>query len=332
MEKDTKTPLPLKEELKRLLPDRGVQLAWLVLAGVFTWFYWSSFASLIRAWWSTEDYQHGFFVPIFALVLLWLRRDMIVESSGRGSWWGLPLFGVWAAMRWAAVYFNYGSLPEMSMIPFFAGVTILVGGWQGLRWAWPAIFFLFFMIPLPGAVQGMASQQLQSIATRISVYVIQTLGIPAAAQGNVIQLTAQTMEIARACSGLRMMMLFFAICIGAALVSHRPLWERLVMVASAAPIAVMSNVVRIVLTAVAYEIASQWPTVIDLETAGEKIHDWAGYLMMPIGLLMLLAELWLLSKLLISPAHDRPLVMGRVLAESGPQTGIQPSAPRRRRR
>jgi exosortase len=332
MENETWTPRPLKEELKRLLPSRGAQLAWLVLAGGFIWFYWSSFESLVRAWLATEDYQHGFFVPIFSLFLLWLRRDMIAQSSGRGSWWGLPLFGVWAAMRWTAVYFNYGWFSEMSIIPFFAGVAIFVGGWQGLHWAWPAILFLVFMIPLPGSIQGILSEQLQSIATRISVYVIQTLGIPAAAQGNVIQLTDKPLEVARACSGLRMMMLFFAICIGAAFVSRRPLWERLVMVGSAAPIAVMSNVARIVMTAVAYEIASRWPSVIDLETSGERIHDWAGYLMMPIGLLLLLTEMWLLSKLLITSLHDRPLAMGRVLAESGPQEAIRPSALRRRRR
>jgi exosortase len=220
---------------------------------------------------------------------------------------------------------------ELSMLPFFAGVAIVVGGWQGLRWAWPAVLFLFFMIPLPGAVQGVASQQLQAVATRLSVFVIQTLGIPAVAQGNVIQLTEQPLEVARACSGLRMMMLFFAICIGAAFISHRPLWERLIMIASAAPIAVMSNVARIVLTAVLYEIAGRWPSVINLETASETIHNWAGYLMMPFGLLLLLVEMSLLSKLLIAPTSDRSLAVGRVLAGDGTGTTTQPVLRRRHR-
>ena len=43
------------------------------------------------------------------------------------------------------------------------------------------------MIPLPGAMQGAFSQLLQGIATRISVFVIQTLGLPAVAQGHLIQ-------------------------------------------------------------------------------------------------------------------------------------------------
>ena len=60
----------------------------------------------------------GFFVPFFALFLLWFRRDMIADFKGSGSWWGLPLFIVWAVMRWVAIYFNYGSLSEFSIIQF----------------------------------------------------------------------------------------------------------------------------------------------------------------------------------------------------------------------
>jgi exosortase len=313
---DLKTELRFKEELKRLLPGPAVQVAWLVVAAAFILFYRHSLLGLVHTWWSTEDYQHGFFVPIFALVLLWHRRAMI-PSAAQGSLWGLPFFVVWAVMRWTAVYFNYGTLPELSMLPFFAGVAIFVGGWQGLQWSWPAIVFLFFMIPLPGAVQGMASEQLQSVATRISTFVIQTLGIAAVAQGNIIQLSEKPLEVARACSGLRMMMLFFALCIGAAFVSRRPLWERLLMIASAAPIAVISNVARIVITGVLYEVAGRWPAVIDLETAGEAIHNWAGYAMMPIGLLLLWGEMLLLSKLMISPTSERSLAAGRAMTGMG---------------
>lgn len=301
--KTTATNPSVIEELKRLLPQPKVQAGWLALAAVFVWFYWSSLQYLIDTWWSQEDYQHGFVVPVFAVYLLWLRRDMIPPLGGRGSWWGLAFFGLWAVMRWTAVYFNYGTLPELSMLPFFAGTALFVGGWQGLLWSWPAILFLFFMMPLPGAVQGMASEQLQRIATQMSTFVIQTLGIAAVAQGNVIQLAERPLEVARACSGLRMMMLFFALCIGAAFVTRRPLWEKLVMIASAAPIAVVSNGARIILTAVIYQFATLWPSVIDLDTAAEVIHAWAGYMMMPIGLLLLLGEMSLLNKLMLAPTE-----------------------------
>jgi exosortase len=331
MTSDTAPRPSFQEELKRLLPTKAAQVAWFVVAVAFVWYYASSLRGLWITWWKYEDYQHGVFVPMFALVLLWVRRDMIIPFTGRGSWWGLPVLGIWALMRWTAIYFGYQSLPELSMLPFFAGLALFVGGWQSLQWSWPAIGFLVFMIPLPGFIQGFASEQLQTIATTISVFVIQTLGIPTVAQGNVIQLSGKPLEVARACSGLRMMMLFFAICIGAVFVVKRPLWERLVIIASAAPIAVLANVTRIVLTGVAYEIAHRWPSLIDLEAHGETIHDWAGYMMMPIGLLLLLAELQLLSKLMLEPLSDRPLFVGGEPTKAGPPAMPGMMLPRRRR-
>jgi exosortase len=332
MESKPANNLSFQAELKRLLPEPKVLGGWLALSVVFLWFYWSSLQHLVLSWYREEDYQHGFVVPIFALVLLWIRRDLIPPAGSRGSLWGLAFLALWAVMRWTAVYFNYGSIPELSMVPFFAGVALFVGGWQGLLWAWPSIIFLLFMIPLPGVVQGLASENLQSGATRLSTFVIQTFGIAAVAQGNVIQLAERPLEVARACSGLRMMMLFFALCIGAAFIVRRPLWERLLMIASAAPIAVAANIARIVLTAVLYELATVWPSVIDLEQYGEAIHNWAGYLMMPIGLLLLLAEMSLLNKLLIEPM-DHALVVapkpGRraVPVAAGRSVPAKPPAP-----
>ena len=84
-----------------------------------------------------------------------------------------------------------------------------------------------------------------------------------------------------------MMMLFFAICVGAAFLSRRPLWERLLMVASAAPIAVLANVARIVVTAIFYQIGIHWPSVIDLKVWGGSFTTGPDFLMMPIGLLLL---------------------------------------------
>ena len=320
----------LREELKCLMPSPRVRWAWLVVAVIFALFYWPSIKHLVRIWWTQEDYNHGFFVPVFALFLLWYRRDMIPKNSERGNLWGLPVFVLWALVRWTAVYFNYGSLPEMSMLLFLAGVAIFVGGWQGIRWAWPSILFLFFMLPLPGAVEDFSREQLQFLATNFSVFVIQTLGIAATADGVTIQLTHKTLRIAEACSGLRMMMLFSAICLGAVFVVRKPLWEKLVMVASAVPIAVVANMMRIVMTALLCEFARQWPSLFNAEAAEKFMHDIAGLLMMPTGLGLLLVEMSLLSKLLISSRAKRPLMVGGVLAGEQIEVVSQQGLPRRK--
>jgi exosortase len=318
MNTEQKTDRTWQEDLRQMTPKPAVLLALGCLAVAFAWFYKDSYGEF-RAVWSQPDYQHGPLVPLFSLCLLWIRRDMIIPFAGRGSWWGMAFLALWAWMRVAAVYFNFGSLPEMSMLPFFAGVALFVGGWQALRWAWPAIVFLAFMLPLPGDVQGWLSLQLQGIATRLSVFIIQTLGIPSVAQGNMILLTDEPLNVAQACSGLRMMMMFFAICIGAAFVIKKPLWEKLLVIASAAPIAILGNVARIVVTAVGLEIARHWPSLVDAKSVEPTIHDVAGWVIeMPCGMLLLWLELTLLSKLLIPPLEERPLMMGTLQAEQAP--------------
>lgn len=311
MSTDSKRDTTWQEDLRQFVPRPQVLLAAVALVGCFVWFYWKSFDLLWRTW-KLDDYQHGPFVPLFSLFLLWYRRDMIIPFQRRGSAWGLAFLAVWAVMRWAAVFFNFGSLPEYSMLPFFAGLALFVGGWQALNWSWPAIVFLIFMLPLPGDIQGWLSQELQYIATRMSVFMVQTLGIPALAVGHWIQMTGdRKLNVEDACSGLRMMMMFVAMCVGLAFLMRKPLWERLLIVASAIPIAVLGNVMRLVVTAIGSEIVHRYFTTVNPNEVVNTIHDWAGLVIeMPTGMVLLWIEWTLLSKLLISPLPERALVIG----------------------
>jgi len=61
------------------------------------------------------------------------------------------------------------------------------------------------------------------------------------------------------------------------------------------------------------------------------MHDMAGLLMMPIGLLLLWVEMALLSKLLVEPLPDKPLLAGGLLTE-GTTGAVREGTVRRRRR
>jgi len=299
-------------DLPKLMPGRPAQIGWLVLIGVLAVTYASQMARIFVDW-VDPDYQYCFFVPEFSLFLLWYRRRMIIPLPERGSWWGIPLLVSWAAIWWASAFFSYNKTVPLSLVPFLLGAVLLLGGWRAFRWAWPAIVFLVFMVPLPEGYSHLLRQELQLLATKLSVFAIQTLGIPSAAQGNVIRLPGGDLEVERACSGLRMLMLFFAICVGAAFVLRRPVWQRITAVLSAAPIAVVANVVRLTMAAIGHH----WfgPHV------GEAVHNWAGLLMMVVGLLLLWAEMALLDHLFVEPpSEEAPLVLGdsRAPGASGP--------------
>ncbi|MDZ7617802.1 MAG: exosortase/archaeosortase family protein [Patescibacteria group bacterium] len=296
-------PPHIRDELKAMQPRPAVLAGWLVVAAAFYMVYASTLANLIHVWWKMPDYGHGFFVPAFSLVLLWARRDMIKPWPEKGSWWGLAFFALFGLFVVASDYFPYASPVRMSIIPFLAGTALIVGGWRGLHWSWPAIVFLIFMVPLPEAASALLRDPLQRIGTKSSVFIIVTLGIPANAQGNVIHLTEGQLGVVEACSGLRMLMLFFAVCIGAAFVLKQPWWEKVVIVLSAVPIAVLANVFRIAVTAVLHDLVST-------ELADKVFHNGAGMMMMPVAIAMLSAELWLISHLVVEPTGARPIPIG----------------------
>lgn len=266
--------------------------------------YWSTFAWLIESWWDVPDYVYGFLIVPFSAVLLWDRRELIKDVQFQGSLWGLLPIAVGAAMRWYSAYEFVRVGEALSIVPLLLGVVLLVGGWKALRWAWSAVVFLVFMVPLPGRFAGTLALELQKIATTVSVFTLQTLGTPAVAEGNVIVLSnPPPLEVATACSGLRMLMLFFAACIGAAFYIRRDWVTRVVIALSAIPIAIVSNVIRITVTAFLSERVSH-------ELGNMVFHDLAGWFMMPIAIALLWLELALLTKLFTAPEREAPLAFG----------------------
>ena len=71
-----------------------------------------------------------------------------------------------------------------------------------LRWAWPSIAFLSFMVPLPYRAEAVLGAPLQRLATLSSTYVLQLFGLPAFSSGNTIVIDDYTIGIVDACNGL----------------------------------------------------------------------------------------------------------------------------------
>lgn len=263
------------------------------------WAYWTTLAQLSTRWGADPQYSHGYLVPLFAFGLLWMRRSDFDARKLRANWWGLLLLLAGVALRMAGAYFYFDWIDAVSLMPVIAGVCLLLGGAAFLVWTLPAIAFLFFMIPLPYSLEVLLQQPLRQIGTVSSVYIMQTIGLPALGEGNVIVLGEHRLGVAEACSGLRMLMIFFALTTAVAVISPRPLWERALIVVSAVPIALVTNIIRISVTgSLMYMNYS--------ELANLVFHDLAGWLMMPFALLLLWLELWFLSHIVIVE-DDQPM-------------------------
>ena len=79
---------------------------------------------------------------------------------------GLPFILV-GSLLLALGTFNIAkeALQGAGFILALAGVVLMfLGGWRGLRWAWPALAFLVFMYPLPHRIETSVAWRLRRLA------------------------------------------------------------------------------------------------------------------------------------------------------------------------
>jgi exosortase len=268
--------------------------------------YWNalSYSSHGAMWfWENPKYSHGWLVPVFTIVLLWMRHEPFGPVTAQARWAGFGLLSAGLGVRLLTTYFP-NRIPEMdSFVICVAGVFLLVGGWKTIMWAGPAIGFLIFMFPLPGPLDTNLLAPLQKLATTSSTYVLQTLGIPTYNEGNRIVIGEVQLGVVEACSGLRMLTIFVALAVAITLVTDRPWWERIITIISAVPIALVANIVRITVTAILHlTLGPEW--------VEDVFHDLDGWLMMPLALGLLYLEFQILSHLIIDDSATGPLQIG----------------------
>jgi exosortase len=267
--------------------------------------YWDVCVWLVKNWYGNQDYSHGFFIPLASLYFIWSaykqRDTATVSTPSRGvRIVAIGLISLGILIRVLGIYSRVVTLEGLSLLPHLMGVLVLIFGMGALRWALPGICYLAFMLPLPGPIAGSLSGLLQSVATQVSTFVIQILGVPAVSSGNIIILSNGEVGVAEACSGIRMLYSFFALTVGACMLIDRTWIEKLLIGLSAIPIAVAANCIRITATALAYEYMSA-------EFAEKFFHDIAGWLMMPIGFLLLFVVLLLLERLIQTEPDSMPM-------------------------
>jgi exosortase len=208
-------------------------------------------------------------------------------------------------MRLVSVYFRFNPGDRLSFLPCIFGVFLLVGGWHAVRWAGPGLGFLIFMFPLPSVLERLVLLRLQTLASISSTFLLQTMGVAAFREGNVLNVAGSNLVVADACSGLRMLTVFCALAVAMVFLIERPWWDKFIILLSAVPIALVVNIIRITLTGVLY----MWVGPAN-HFAQHLGHDWAGYFMMPLALGFLWIELQILERLTIpvEAAQIRPVV------------------------
>lgn len=291
-----------------------------IVLAVLGWAYWPTLRELFDTWVTHPEYSHGPLVPLFALYLLVKRKPTAVTAPVR-PW---PILGFAAltlaiALRLVGSATSFLPLEGLSLVLCLGALTVLAGGRTALVRFWPPLVFLLFMIPLPYEASRLLGAQLQQIGTVATTYLLQCLGQPALAEGNRILIGGVTLNVVEACSGLRMLVTFFAFSTAAVFLMDRHWLVKGLVLASAVPIALLTNVLRITGTGLAHV----WLHDGESKTKVlEVIHDFNGWMMMPVGLVFLALELWVFKHLLIERTTltgPRPVASPKSVTTTAPK-------------
>ena len=245
---------------------------------------------MVIHWKLVDDYSHGFLIVPLALYFAWERRPQLRRAVIEPSWWGVvPLFLGTLTLTIGRLGVELMNM-RVSFVLTLIGLVLLLFGKQVARILAFPLLFLFLMVPLPQSLVNVVAFPLQLIAADAATGILYLLQIPALREGNIIHLATTQLFVEQACSGLRSLMALVTLGVIFAYFFRKTLAERVIIVASAIPIAILVNTFRVALTGVLTHHIGQ-------DAASGWIHQTEGMFTFAIAMLILLTEAWILQKI-----------------------------------
>ncbi|MGD0138785.1 MAG: exosortase/archaeosortase family protein [Tepidisphaeraceae bacterium] len=246
---------------------------------------------------------------IVAAPLVWnlLRNsDSLVQRADERSagWFGgfVVLFGI-AVFQYAIFPGQNDFLKDLGMVITLFGVVLALSGWSVMKVAWFPIAFLVCGLPWPGLVYSRVAEPLQQLAANVAVWTLQLTGVEASVGGTKISMVGgdgnwRTLNVAEACAGMRSLMTFISVAAAVAFLSNRPLWQKIIVVLFAVPIAISCNVMRVSGQGLLDRYVSH-------SLSENFAHQFVGLIMLVPAFLMILLVGWILDQIFVEQIDRR---------------------------
>lgn len=243
--------------------------------------------------WTEEQYSHGAIIPLIFLWLLWHNRGLIEAAPTQPDRVFGPLLLVVSLIVLAIG--RRGALPffeTLAQIPYVLGLVLTLKGRQAASYLRFPLFFLLFMVPLPGIVMYTLTAELKQWNAYYVVELLYHLGYPVARDGVVIVIDHYQLFLADACAGINSFYALSAIgLLFIYLAKYRSTRRKAVMALMVLPIAILTNLVRVALILLT--------TYYFNDVLAEQLHELLGYAVFVTAL----AVMFLIEKKLLGPTR-----------------------------
>lgn len=259
-------------------------MLWLPLAIGLAVLYVPSLNDLFKGIWSTDEQMHG---PIVLSISLWLlyRNWPVMEQAALGqktSAWG------WSVFVFGLLLYALGRSQDILMFEIGSVIWLLVGlillqrGAAALKAQWFALFFMLFMVPLPGAVVDTVTMPMKMAVSYVAEHVLFWAGYPIGRNGVILQIGQYMLMVADACAGLHTLLTLEALgLLYLNLVRRDSAFRNVGLAILIVPISFTANVIRVMaLSLITYHFG---------DAAGQGfLHGFAGMVLFLSALLLII--------------------------------------------
>ncbi|SPP99538.1 putative Membrane protein [Candidatus Sulfobium mesophilum] len=249
---DIKRSTDQPEQLSGFLPLRGFMpyVKFAFLSMLFMILYAPGMISMVYSWIRSEEYSHGFLIPVISGYLIWTKRAAIraqqIETDGRGFF--LFLSGIVMLIIGFVGFEPY--IRNVSMLITLAGIIWLFFGRRLLMAVAFPLGYLLFMIPLPYIFMKSFAVGLRLFDAKVTHTILSYAGIPIAREGTTLELPNISLVVADFCTGVLSIVAISAIAVLYAYLTQKRMMGRIILVLLAIPIAITGNVFRLITTVV----------------------------------------------------------------------------------
>lgn len=293
--------------------ERGIQIdarqaviAGVVALALFSTVFWDWLSKQVRYSLShPSDWGHTLLIPFIGGWFVWMKRDALLRTEVRPAWSGLALvilgLASYAACSLGPAALQHHNVRGVAVGMSLFGMVLLVTGWGWMRWLWfPLAYVVVFGQYVSERFISVVTYRLQDISAKGAYLLLSLFGMDVDLTGNVLTVfdsgKPHLLNVAEACSGMRMLVAFLALGVAMAFVSLPTLWQRAALVLMGVPVAVFVNVLRVATLGVL--------TLINPEFAAGEFHHFIGLLWLVPAFLLYLLVLWILSNLIVTESQE----------------------------
>lgn len=256
---------------------------WPLIIG-FLILYVPSYINIATTVWGNEEQAHGPIILGIVFYLVWLRKDYFFEISKSKP----SLILGWALFLSGLFFYVIGRSQDILIFDigsqFFvlAGLLLITRGLSGIKAFWFPLFFLIFMVPIPGFVLDAVTMPMKIAVSYVAENILYTFGYPIARSGVILQIGQYQLLVADACAGLHTLISLEALgLLYLNIVRTDSLFRNVTLALLVIPISFTANVIRVMtLTLITYYFGDE---------AGQGfMHGFAGMLLFVIALFLII--------------------------------------------